>query len=131
MRVIHNLQAALVHWVYTQEEWKAYRRWEQSRRSPLHSVLFRLFRQQIVSVPEITITGQKVWIDNISQVFMDQQRQLKRVNIREMGSMNILVIIYACMEQNRERVSEIRVPVPTGKLKEAVIVQESLAGYTV
>ena len=130
MRVIQNLQAALAHWVYTKEEWIAYRRWEKSRKGFVFYFFYKYFKSAAVIVPEITITGQKIWIDNTAESFLDNNNKLKRVSIRDTGNMNILEITYERMNGKTTGMREIRVPVPKGKLKEAIEVQDCLSGNT-
>jgi orotate phosphoribosyltransferase-like protein len=130
MRVIQNLQAALAHWVYSKEEWSSYKRWETSRRGALYSIFAKVFPRKCAIVPEITITGQKIWIDDQAVSFMDNNNKLKRVSIRDIGNMNILEITYEQIKGNTSGIREIRIPVPKGKLKEAIEVQDCLSGNT-
>ncbi len=130
MRVIQDQGAILAHWVYTREEWMAFRRWDGLRRSLLHYLLARLPYSHKVSLPEIIITGQRVVTNEEAQPFMDQYHKLKRVNIRDTGAMNILEITYEKISGRLSRVKEIRIPVPKGRLKEAVEVHDCLMSNT-
>src|SRR4051812_33239421 len=124
MRVIQNLQAALAHWIYTREEWLAYQRWERARKGVFHLLLSKLFNGRVTIVPEITITGQKIWVGDVALPFIDSNNKLKRVAIRDTGQFNLLEITYETMGGKTSGLREIRVPVPKGKLKEAIEVQD-------
>jgi hypothetical protein len=131
MRVLQDLHTILAHWMYTREEWECFLRWHKARKGIVHSFFFRVFPQRRFVVPEITITGMKIWIGNDVESFMDQNRQLKCIRIRDAGSLNILEIAYERINGNTKKRREIRIPIPKGKLREAIEVQESLGGYTV
>lgn len=131
MRVIHDLHSILAHWIYTREEWESFLRWKKLRRGFFHYAAYSLFGKRAIVVPEITITGMKIWINDEGESFMDQERKLKRINIKDSGTMNILEIIYEKINGKQRRQHEIRIPVPKGKLREAIELQESLGGYTI
>ena len=114
----------LVHWAYSREEWRAFVRWKQKRTGILHYVLCRLLPGYEPKSPEIRITHKKIWFNEQPVNFNDQERQLKRVNIKDAGNMNIMEITY----EGRGGATEIRVPVPKGKLREAITLQERLTG---
>ncbi|HTD94187.1 MAG TPA: hypothetical protein VK644_10260, partial [Chitinophagaceae bacterium] len=101
------------------------------RKGIIYSFFVRVFPQRRFVVPEITITGMKIWIGNDAESFMDQNHQLKRIRIRDAGNLNILEIAYERINGRTKKRYEIRIPVPKGKLREAIEVQESLGGYTV
>ena len=53
------------------------------------------------------------------------ERAIRRVDIDEKGKMNIFHITYENAGNNKE-IKEISLPIPRGKLKEAISVQERL-----
>lgn len=130
MRVIQDQRAVLAHWVYTQDEWKIFSRWQEMKRGYLYYWFRRWVKGKPIDLPEITITGQKVWTNDAVEPFLDQENKLRRVNIRDTGNMNVLEITYERLHTRRNRLHEIRIPVPKGKLKEAMEVHDCLAGYT-
>lgn len=129
MRVIQDQRAVLAHWVYTNDEWKLFNRWKKLRKGYLYYWFSRFSRQMRDELPEITITGQKVWTNDSAEPFMDNQHKLRRVNIRDTGQLNILEITYERLHGGRSKYREIRIPVPRGKLKEAIEVHDCLSGY--
>lgn len=131
MRVIQDLHKILAHWNYSPEEWNEFLRWQQQRKGFMHYAWHLIFRQRNAEVPEITITGQRIWTNNDAESFMDNSRKLRKILIRDTGRFNILQISYEKLSGNEVRQQEIRIPVPKGKLKEAIEVQESLDGYTI
>lgn len=128
MRIAPNERAFLAHWTYSTEEWERFTRWSKLRRGWLSYLLFRLFPGRNQSVPEIAITCQKVWIGDFVESFRSKERQLKRIHIRDTREMNILEIIY---EDHRGKpgLSQIHIPIPKGKLREAMEVHENLSAF--
>jgi|GEM_PF-6464711 len=80
-------------------------------------------------LPEVIITEEAVLVNGKSMTFSNHTNRLGHVAIREAKGLNVLEISY-CME-NRQGILEtarIRVPIQKGKLREAIRVQEELAG---
>jgi hypothetical protein len=119
--------AVLVHWTYSRDEWKTFLRWKKMRKSFFHYLLHRVMPAPNSRTPGITITHNKISIDNNHQPFHDSERRLRRVNIRDEGKMNIMEISYESPGQKGTLSNEINIPVPKGKLREAIGVQESLS----
>jgi hypothetical protein len=119
--------AALVHWTYSRDEWNTFIRWEKKKKGFFHYLLHRLFPKRNPNTPNIKITTDKVSIDDMHEPFHNTERQLQRVNIHDAGKMNIMEISYHCPDQKKKLPGEIRIPVPKGKLKEAIQVQERLS----
>ncbi len=119
--------AALVYWTYSRDEWKTFLRWQKMRKSFFHYVLHRLLAAQQLKTPGITITHNKISIDDNHEPFHDSERRLRRVNIRDAGNMNVMEISYESPGQKGILSNEIRIPVPKGKLREAIGVQERLS----
>jgi len=116
--------ALLVRWIYTRDEWKAFERWKTKQQSVFHYLLHRLLPGRAHTSPEVTITDEHILINNITEPFNDAGRQLKRVYIRDTGNLNIMEITYE--NDGSGEMNEIKIPVPKGKLREAIAIQESL-----
>jgi hypothetical protein len=119
--------AALVHWTYSHDEWQNFMRWKKKKKSFFHYLLHQFFPKRNSKTPDIKITEDKVSIDDRHESFRDTERQLQRVNIHDAGNMNIMEIGYHWPGQKEKLPAEIRIPVPKGKLKEAIQVQERLS----
>lgn len=127
MRVIRDSSRILAHWVYSPDEWKLFRQWERRRQGWLRYLFGSLIFSAGSKLPEVTITGSRIKINEQAEVFLDQFRRLKRVHIRESGPLNIFEIYY---QQANGRLRSIYLPIPRGRLREAMELQESLSGYT-
>lgn len=127
MRVISDSGRILAHWVYTKEEWRAFQQWERRRQGWWRYLLSHLrVSQQAAQLPEVLISGKQITINQQPEVFQDSDKRLKRVHVRESGSINVLEIYY---QQKNGSLRNICLPVPKGRLREAMEVQESLSGY--
>lgn len=116
----------LVHWTYTREEWNAFLRSSTKRKNLLHRFLLYLLACSVQSVPEVSITPEKVWIGNDQQYFNSSKHELRQIDLRHEGFINVLSITYGRGGNSHE----IRIPVPKGKLREAIEVQDRLMpGY--
>jgi hypothetical protein len=119
--------AALVHWTYSHDEWQNFMRWKKKKKGFFHYLFHRLFAKTKSKTPDIKITEDKVSIDDMHESFHNKERQLQRVNIHDAGKMNIMEIAYHWPGQKEKLPAAIRIPVPKGKLKEAIQVQERLS----
>jgi hypothetical protein len=118
--------AALVHWNYTREEWRAFMRWRKMKKSFFHYLFQWLLPKRILKIPQVIITRNEVAIDEVYVPFRDDGRRLKRINIRDAGRMNIMEITYEKINGKQARFTDIFLPVPKGKLREAIRLQEEL-----
>ncbi len=125
MRVIRNTGTVLAHWVYTREEWKLFLQWERRRMGWFRYLLRQLMDPDRKPLPEITITGESVTLNQQKLLFNRDNHQLRRVHLRETGTVNILEIMY---QKVPNVVKVIRIPVPKGELRNAMLVQECLGG---
>lgn len=123
---VNTKKIVLAHWTYTKEEWMAYNRWRKLRKGFLYFIIFGVFQKRNAIVPEITITNEKIWTDDIAESFINHERRLKRINIKDTGTVNILEITYQKQHGSIHQLEELNIPVPKGKLKEAMEVQQSL-----
>ncbi|HEX7845539.1 MAG TPA: hypothetical protein VF476_07010 [Chitinophagaceae bacterium] len=115
----------LAHWTYTREEWKAFHRWRLLNKSFFHYVWYWLKPRKHKRVPEIRITPESIWTNEKPESFHENGRQFQRVNIRDTGKLNVMEICYDAGQGSRE----IKIPIPKGKLREAIEVQEKLLSY--
>ncbi len=63
-----------------------------------------------------------MWTNEQDENFAAGERHFQRVNISDAGRLNVMEIFY---EKGNAR-QEIRIPIPKGKLREAIEVQEKL-----
>jgi hypothetical protein len=118
--------APLVHWTYSREEWRTFMRWKKMNKGIFHYILHRLLPKRNAGTPSITITGGKVSINDAHQPFRDADRQLQRINIRDAGKMNVMEISRQRNDLPNAGPTEIHIPIPKGRLKEAIGVEEKL-----
>jgi hypothetical protein len=116
----------LVHWTYSQDEWKNFTRWKKKKKGFFYYLLHLLAPGSGKRTPGISISPNKVSIDDIHVPFHDGDRRLRRVNIRDAGDMNIMELCYHCPTQKERASGEINILVPKGKLREAIQLQEKL-----
>ena len=112
----------LVHWTYTNEEWKAFLRSSKKKNNIFYRVVQYLFIQTVKSAPQVSITPEKVCVGNDQQYFSSSKHELRQIDLRHEKVINILAITYERGGSNHE----IRIPVPKGKLREAIEVQDRL-----
>lgn len=77
-------------------------------------------------MPEVIISSETVRIGDGHRHFSNTDHQLMRINIREEGTMNIMEITYEWLSRKIPGPDEICVPIPKGKLMEAIKVQKEL-----
>lgn len=118
--------SVLAHWTYTREEWRRFIRWKKLKKSFLHYTIYFFTPKKQQQIPEIKITRERVWIGDNHQHFHSHEHQLKRIDIRDEGKLNIMEITYEWAKRKTPGSDEIRIPVPKGKLKEAFEVEEKL-----
>lgn len=118
-------QTILAHWVYTKDEWHAFLRWTKKRKGFFHYLLHRVL-PKTTTIPEVRITPERIWIGDRHQHFSSEDHFLNQVDIRDAGDMNIIAIRYYWTKSKEPVFDEINVPVPRGKLKEAIQVEGKL-----
>lgn len=112
----------LAHWIYTKEEWQRYVKWKLMRKSWLH-YFFHLMRPGKKRFhTEVKIGPSSVWTNELHEPFDEQNRRFRKILIHEAGNMNIMEISY----ENPQGTSQIRIPIPKGKLREAIALQEKM-----
>jgi hypothetical protein len=115
----------LAHWTYSRQEWKSFLRWKKLQQGFFHYMLHLLRPVKQKHVPEIRITPQVVLTNDVHEPFHNDRRQFRKIMIHDVGDLNIMEISYA----HRDGSSEIRVPIPKGKLREAIGLQDQLMMY--
>lgn len=117
-------------WIYTNEEWRHFETWNARRRGILSYLWHSLFYQKPRQVPSVRLTEQWVKIGDKRKYFCGPVTQLKHVSIYEQKGFNMMSITYEILSKGQ--LNEIRIPIPKGKLREAIDAQEKLlnAGMT-
>lgn len=121
----HTETNILVRWTYSYEEWRIFLRWKSLRKSYIHYLIY-LSRSGIRYAPDVMITLHRVWTDDKYEHFNLDDRRLKRIHIRDEGQLNVLEITYEQQHAKGPFNNNIHVPVPKGRLKEAIEVEEQL-----
>lgn len=125
--ISHNEIIVLVHWVYTRAEWKIFLRKENRKKGIARWLIYWIFGWSIKKIPEVRISSEKISIGEKLFFFNTKENRLKRINILDGGKINIMEICYNSFAENSSAIHEFRIPVPKGKLREAVIIQEKLS----
>lgn len=124
-QLYRNDSLVLAHWTYTKEEWKTFLRWKKQQNGFVRYLLYRL-RPRQKRTPEIMITHGGVWVDEEYESFHEDDRWLKRIHIKDTGDLNVIEIMYELRQPDIIVFEEIQLPVPKGKLKEAIKVEDIL-----
>jgi hypothetical protein len=90
---------------------------------PHLNLLYFLFHKN-KDVPSIEFNGRWIKISDKQRYFNGPVTELRRVDIYDKGLMNIMNITYENINNNH--LSEISIPIPKGKLKEAIDAHERL-----
>ena len=114
----------LAHWTYSRDEWKEFIRWIKLKKGLLTYLAYVLKPGRASSPPEVNLTIEGVWVAGNPIFFRTTEYNLKKVDIRNEGQMNIMEISYE--GAGKEGMQEIRVLIPKGKLREAIQVAEIL-----
>ncbi|MFZ9386891.1 MAG: hypothetical protein ACO25B_03330 [Chitinophagaceae bacterium] len=112
----------LIRWSYSREEWQRFLKWKNREKGLFFSLLHRLRAAGTTRVPEVRIMADGIWINDRHQPFQNSNRFIRNIRVRETGTVHVLEISY---EQANE-ITDIRVPIPKGKLREAFQVRERL-----
>ncbi|MBI3137999.1 MAG: hypothetical protein HYZ15_05410 [Sphingobacteriales bacterium] len=122
MEKLTNNQEWLAHWIYDRAEWNRFTRWRQFKRGLGYYLLYFLHPGRGKSGAEIMISTGEVCIKDAHHTFSTGGNPLIRAEIHEAGSRYILDIFY----RKGKDTGVVRIPVPRGKLKEAVRVESRL-----
>jgi hypothetical protein len=118
--------AALAHWIYSRDEWRRFIRWQKLKKGLLHYLIHFFSFGKKVPTPEVKITMERVWVGGACRQFSSDDHQLKKIDIRSEGKMNVMEITYVWKGSKAPGFSEIRILIPKGKLREAISVQDRL-----
>lgn len=121
----------LAHWTYSREEWKAFLKWKLLKKGVVHYLAHLLKLKSFKNIPEIRISSKRVWFNEAHEPFHDNNRSFRKINIQDAGKLNVMEISYDRRDKKGKTASEIRIPIPKGKLREAIAVQERLMGGAV
>lgn len=112
----------LARWTYTKEEWKAFLRSSKKKDNIFNYAMHLFLAKTMKSAPIVSITPERISIGNNHQHFNSAKHRLRQIDLRDEGVINVLAITY----DRKGSIYEIKIPVPKGKLKEAIEVQERL-----
>lgn len=115
----------LAHWTYTTEEWKNFIRETKGKKSFFNYICKPFYWFMEKKIPEVRITPQQVWMGNDRQQFCNEDFQVTTTDLKDEGLVNIFSIIYKRSGSNTEQ-NIIKIPVPKGKLREAIELQQRL-----
>ena len=116
----------LARWNYSRQEWGQYQAWHKRKKSFFHFLLHFLNPFKRKNAPEITITHDCVCIGEKHHPFSSEDHELKAIGIRDAGKFNLLEISCRPPAKSKMGSKEIRIPVPKGKLREAIDIQSRL-----
>jgi hypothetical protein len=117
----------LVHWTYSLAEWRHFKEWERRRRGIVIYIIGLLIHHSANKIPYVVIGSDSVYANDARERFRDHNRHLAAINIIDVGKMNILEISFQVSNGQVMKMTEIRVPVPKGKLREAIELQDRLS----
>ena len=113
----------IAHWIYTKEEWEYFNAWNMKRKGRLNYIWQSLFtKKKYTSSMQLTRTS--VQLGSELTYFTDAVTELRRIDIYDKGLINVMNIVYENVAKSR--FAEISIPIPRGKLKEAISIQEIL-----
>lgn len=120
MEQIQRNDTILAHWIYNWEDWKRVKKYFSSANLLVN--FLRFFKSKPAN--EIKITKYWVSVNNQLRFLLVSENSLPVVKIYEEGLVNILEI--KMIQKKGDRV--MKLPIPRGKLREALAVQEQLTG---
>ena len=113
-----------ISWIYTQEEWRRFERWNARRKGLVEYLWHLLFHKENHDVQAVELTEQCVTIADKRKFFSGPVTELRRVEIYDKKEFNVMIITYEIV--SKKELNEIRLPIPKGKLKEAIDAQQKL-----
>jgi hypothetical protein len=111
-----------INWCYESTEWKRFEKWELFRKGGIHLLKFLIMLLLPGKPKEVKISQYTVLIGRKSHPFHSDRREFQTADIYDAGAMHILEICY----KEKEIYGVIRIPVPKGKLKDAIMLEKSL-----
>jgi hypothetical protein len=113
----------IVRWVYTREEWQHFEKWNARNKGVFRYWWYSLFDKEKY-VQSVEFSERWIKISGKQKYFNGPVTELRRVDVFEKGEINIMSITYENISTNY--LNEINIPIPRGKLKEAIEAQEKL-----
>jgi hypothetical protein len=113
----------IVCWIYSKEEWQQFEKWNARHKGVFNYLWYLLFYKDR-HVHSIEFNGQWIKISGKQKYFNGPVTELRRADIYDKGQINILNITYQNISNNQ--LSEIIIPIPKGKLREAIDAHEKL-----
>ena len=113
-----------ISWIYTKEEWRWFGRWDARRKGVFEYLWYFFSQKEKQHVQSVELTEQSVTIADKKKYFAGPVTELRRVEIYDKKRFNVMIITYEIV--SKRQLNEIRLPIPKGKLKEAIDAQEKL-----
>jgi hypothetical protein len=113
-----------ISWIYTKEEWRRFEKWNARRKGVVEYIWQFLFHKENPDVQSVELTEQSVTIGDKKKYFSGPVTELRRVEIYDKKDFNVMIITYEIV--SKKQLNEISLPIPKGKLKEAIDAQEKL-----
>jgi hypothetical protein len=113
-----------ISWIYTKEEWRRFEKWNARRKGVVEYIWQFLFHKENRDIQSVELTEQSVTIGDKKKYFTGPVTELRRVEIYDKKDFNVMIITYEIV--SKKQLNEIRLPIPKGKLKEAIDAQEKL-----
>lgn len=117
---------ASISWQYTRKEWNHFLKatgWKKHLPAWIRMLAARWIHRK---VPEVKIHTDQLTIGPERYYFFSDRKKLRNVEIREEGPVNVICFEYENKPASSERWKIIKVPVPRGRLKEALQMREHL-----
>ncbi len=111
-----------INWSYESTEWKRFEKWELFRKGGIHLLKFLGMLLLPGKPKEVKISQDEVRIGRKSYPFHTDRCEFQTADIYDVGAMHILEICY----KEKEIYGVIRIPVPKGKLKDAIMLEKNL-----
>lgn len=122
MKQIRKNETLLVHWVYPLNEWSRFRKWSAGKKGLFYYLFYFLNPAKRRKPAEVKITPNRICINESEEPISFSKFKFRGVEIYEAMDINIFEIGYF----KNGKIKIIQVPIPKGKLKEAIKVQSEL-----
>src|SRR5215510_14916336 len=113
-----------IGWIYTKEEWGRFEKWNARRKGVINYLWRSLIQPEQPQIQSVELTEEWVKIGDKKKYFSGPVTELRRVEIYDKKVFNVLIITYEIV--SKKQLNEIRLPIPKGKLKEAIDAQKNL-----
>jgi hypothetical protein len=114
------------NWTYSREEWTAFLRCKKRKTGILSGLAHFLLMRLPGRIPVVKIMPGKITIGNSHHDLSTDRHRVRKIDLRNEGGINVMEISFGSPGDRRSMTGEIRVPIPKGKLKEAIQWQEKL-----